>query len=250
MLTPLTLTLSTTVFLLLHHLLSLLPSPSLPPTSKASLTRLQLPSYALSTIHALIVAPRGFFHLIRLFRAPIPLKLAAPIHGVHNQLYLDEITAVTLTNLILAGYLLADLIHVVRKYPMLGGWDTLLHHLIFGLCAVIAGRYKLYPFTFGWLILGEASTPILNLRWYLIRTNRTSGRLFKTVQILFAVVFFFARVVLYSLGLAYHIACLPQVPEHIPDWAVSITMCTVLAGAVLNLVWMKKIFKLATSKRD
>jgi hypothetical protein len=101
-----------------------------------------------------------------------------------------------------ATYMCYDLAHVLAVYPRLGGMATVFHHSSFALAALVAGVSRAFSFAFGWrvaarraaacaraacseascpqpgltrdtlrsacvrrLILCEASTPFLNLRW-------------------------------------------------------------------------------------
>lgn len=98
---------------------------------------------------------------------------------------------------------------------------------------------------FGWLILGEASTPLLNLRWFLIRTGYGSTKFFKLVQFLFALVFTATRFILFTAGLLYQLPMLRQMPESVPVWATSVSMGVVVAGYFLNLTWLRKIARFA-----
>ena len=74
------------------------------------------------------------------------------------------------------AYIVYDLVHVLTNWPQLGGWDTVVHHILFLWCAVINANMGILPFPFGWLILCELSTPFLNLRWLLIKTDQGNGQ--------------------------------------------------------------------------
>lgn len=218
--------------------------------------REQMPSYILSTLHALYVTPRGLNHLTTLFRAPIPLKLHNPtIYDSPDAYTLQrtdarffvQIEGVTLTNLVLAGYLLSDLIQILRHYPNLGSIDAVLHHITFFYCAAILGHFQLFPFMFGWLIVGESSTPFLNVRWFLIKAGYGHTTFLKVTELIFAFLFFSSRFALYSAGLFYQIAMLPNVPSYIPNWAVYSAMAFVIIGFFLNVAWLTKILRIAAN---
>ena len=209
----------------------------------------QGPAYLVSTIHALYLTPRGLQHLRGLLLAPITYKLLRPRTWeqvpILEERFFDETTQVVWSNLVLAGYLAADIIHVVRKFPKLGGFDTLFHHFVFFSCALVAGYYELYPFMFGWLIAGEMSTPFLNTRWLLIKAGYGSTKVFDIVQMLFAFTFASTRFFLYGTGLFYQLVMIGDVPSIIPRWAVFYTTFIVITGFLLNLVWLWKIAKMA-----
>lgn len=228
----------------------------IPETKARKLLKEQAPAYIISTIHALFVTYRGLNHLVTLFRAPIAMKLHNPnlapreldspyIPSPHERRFIAEIHGVTQTNLVLAGYLLCDLYHIVKNFPSLGSYDTILHHVAFFYCALIAGHFQLFPFMFGWLIVGEASTPLLNLRWFLIKSGYGHTSFLKLVQLLFAAVFFVTRFAIYSAGLFYQLEMVPRVPPYIPTWAVYSALTFVVIGFFLNIVWLYKIALIA-----
>lgn len=262
MLTPATLALTclawellfqTLHFLLKHLMETRFAKHYIPKQETRTLLKDQAPSYLLSTIHAVYVTRRGVSHLTTLFRAPIPLKLHNPliapdqpyIAKPHETRFIAEVQAVTQTNLILAGYLLCDLYHIILAYPTLGAIDTVLHHVIFLYCAGIAGHFHLFPFMFGWLIIGEASTPFLNMRWFLIKSGYGDGMLLTIVQGLFALTFFATRFALYSTGLFYQLELMPRVPTYLPKWAIYSSITFVVMGFLLNFVWLNKIVRIA-----
>lgn len=220
-------------------------------------TRQQLaalsPAYVVSTLHALFVTPRGLQHLYRLFYAPISIKLLAyhPISSLspHELKFIPEVNRVMVSNLALTSYLLADIVHVIAQYPRLGKWDTIAHHISFFYCGVISGYFGLYPFMFGWLIIGESSTPFLNLRWFLIKAGLGHTWLFSITQTLFALAFIITRFFVYTVGLSYQISLLFDVPRQVPRWAVYSTTSFVAAGFVLNMIWLLKIGRMAFQPR-
>lgn len=238
---------------LLHYVLSREQVRQLLPDAKARDTlREQGPAYLVSTIHALYVTKRGVQHLLGLLHAPVARKL---LHPYENEPFapweapfVAESERVLWTNLVLAGYLATDLFHVVKQYPRLGKMDTICHHVAFLTCAVVAGVYYLNPFMFGWLILGEASTPFLNARWLLIKTGRGSSWLFGAVETMFGVLFIVTRLFVYAIGLMHQLCIIRYVPSAVPPWAVMFCSGCVVAGFVLNMTWLNKIYKLATGQ--
>lgn len=207
-------------------------------------------SYLTSTIHATIVAIRGTRHLYRLWSAPMYIKLQAPLKHLATEdtlHYIQEARSVIFTNIILGGYLVSDLIHVISNYPKLGKIDTICHHLVFLICSWMAGMYRLFPFMFGWLIVGEASTPFLNLRWLLIQSGNGSGPAIGTVSAAFAFVFFVTRFWIYGSGLVHQILRYGQngTIEDVPRWVSDVIMVLVIGGFLLNLLWLEKIRQMA-----
>lgn len=206
------------------------------------------PAYAVSTVHALFAAARGVRHLVRLWGAPNVVKLCVPPPSALTERmapFLPETSGVVLTNVSLAGYLLSDLIHVLWHYPNLGKVDTVAHHVAFFSCALVAGRYALYPFAFGWLIVGEASTPLLNLRWFLIRQGHGASRTLTHVSSGFAVVFFLTRFCVYGAGLAHLFFTYSEMPVEIRGFLSGSVLCFLVFGFCLNLAWLRRIFAIA-----
>ncbi len=204
-------------------------------------------AYLKSTLHALIVSTRGWRHLYVLRLAPAVAKLQLlrnaddPIYLAQPTLLPESVGALR-TNIVLAAYLLSDLIHVLAEYPHLGEFDTIAHHVAFFACALVAGGNRMVPFMFGWLIIGECSTPVLNMRWFFIKTGNGAHRAFKYIEIAFVCLFVLARVFVYGAGLAYQMYLLRiGTPVLVPMWAMTTVMALVVIGFLLNMVWLVKI---------
>ena len=148
------------------------------------------PSYIVSTIHALIVTTRGCIHLIQLWDAPPYDKFVIPPSfalqdDTSTMNYRGAHLLVARTNIIFVSYLLYDVCHVIYQYPKLGKVDTILHHVLFIICSFINGTYGIMAFAFGWLIVGEASTIFLNIRWFLIQLSTSSWAFLISIPILY-----------------------------------------------------------------
>lgn len=202
--------------------------------------RTHAPSYIISTLHALFSSLRGFRHLSVLRHAPPILRLAPPLISPFS----TEIDALLLTNLSLSGYLASDMLHVITHYPHLGKLDTLLHHLAFLASSLIAGRARVFPYAFSWLIVGEASTPLLNLRWLLIKQGYGDGRAISVVSTIFAAVFFATRFVIYGSGLIDLLRTYAVLGDK-RGWGTGLVVAFVVVGFGLNLVWIRQILRLA-----
>jgi hypothetical protein len=98
---------------------------------------------------------------------------------------------------------------------------------------------------FGWLIVGEASTPLLNARWFLIRQGLGDSAAMKHVSFAFAIVFFLTRFCIYGSGLAHQLSIYRFVPSYINRYLTSVVMLFVVVGFGLNLNWMTKIGRVA-----
>eukprot|EP00465_Bigelowiella_longifila_P012108 CAMPEP_0185260150 /NCGR_PEP_ID=MMETSP1359-20130426/8789_1 /TAXON_ID=552665 /ORGANISM="Bigelowiella longifila, Strain CCMP242" /LENGTH=182 /DNA_ID=CAMNT_0027846301 /DNA_START=1 /DNA_END=549 /DNA_ORIENTATION=+ len=163
----------------------------------------------------------------------------------------DEVgRGVEFTSRIFLAWLLYDIFHVFALYPKLGTWDTIAHHLAFIACSVLACSFRMLPFAFCWLIAGEASTPFLNLRWFLINTGNGDTLAMKITNITFALSFFAARVVLYGIGLfdlLTHRGIILSSPQ-IPSLVSKSLLVLIVAGYLLNLMWMRNIANMAMGK--
>lgn len=213
--------------------------------------RTHLPSYLLSTVHAVVQVRRGVRHLLVLFRAPIFLKLHNPlVFGAYGDFppgasylarYVREGSSVHQSNSMLVAYLLVDAVAMAAHWPHLGGPDMLLHHAAFLYCALVGGLLHLNVFMFTWLILAEVSTPFLNIRWLMLQLGMAGSPAFTVVQVLFALAFFASRVCLYAVGMLYQAEIIPQCPPYIPRWTAYSTFAVVIVGFLLNLAWFYKI---------
>ena len=221
------------------------------------------PSYAVSLLHSLYAAIRGTMHLIHLWDASARDKLIIPggitaAMGMGTGMGIADPPPSSIrwahllvaeTNTFFLSYLLYDLCHVLHRYPRLGGVDTVLHHALFAVCALVNGTYGLMAFAFGWLSLGEGSTIFLNLRWFAIKSGRGDRPILETINVLFAITFFYVRIGVYTAGVV-HLLFLPQcrdVLSSMPEWTgvpaplLGLTCGCILLGWVLNLMWGFKI---------
>jgi len=206
-----------------------------------------------SLLHSLCATIRGTMHLIHLWDASARDKLIIPermvMVGMDPSSYRWAHLLVAETNTLFLSYLLYDLCHVLHRYPRLGGMDTVIHHALFATCALVNGTYGLMAFAFGWLALGEGSTVFLNLRWFAIKSGRGDRPILETINVLFAITFFYVRIGVYTAGVV-HLLFLPQcrgVLSSMPEWTgvpaplLGLTCGCILLGWVLNLMWGFKI---------
>ena len=210
------------------------------------------PSYIVSFVHSLYVMARGFMHLYSLWDASNIDKLYNAQDGGYRAAHLE----VARTNILFLGYLLYDMIHILAQFPKLGGFDTIMHHLLFAFCSVINGTYGIMPFQFGWLITGEVSTIFLNWRWFLLKSGRDKGSLIENINIMFAASFFFSRIVLYTAGIVHlYIFSMSELKSlsslevsGVPLAALGATCGCMILGWVLNIFWGIKILSKVARK--
>ncbi|KAL3816241.1 hypothetical protein ACHAXA_002187 [Cyclostephanos tholiformis] len=229
------------------------------------------PSYAVSLVHSMYATCRGIMHLYHLWDASSCDKFVIPpgggggeydvqpSHQYHRWAHL----LVARTNILFLSYLLYDLCHVLHRYPKLGGIDTVMHHVLFAMCACINGTYGLMAFAFGWLACGEGSTILLNLRWFVIKSGRGSRPILNTINILFAIAFFYVRVGIYTAGVV-HLFLLARDDDDddvgrsvlwsfqdrtgVPMPLLGLTCGCILLGWGLNLLWGFKIMAMIGGK--
>ncbi|GAB5370867.1 hypothetical protein AAMO2058_001530200 [Amorphochlora amoebiformis] len=203
-------------------------------------------SYFAAFNHSIIVTFRGLSHLFHYWNQPVSgrMLLTSPRDIIGE--------SVVFSASIFFGWLLYDIVHIFEKFPHLGKLDTVLHHLAFIVCTATATTYRILPFPFAWLICGEASSPFLNIRWFLINFGCGDTMAMKLTNIAFALTFFVARIILYGIGLIdlyTHYRILLKDPPGIPLVAVQSLLALILAGYVLNLFWMRQITAMALRKR-
>ncbi|CAN8075787.1 unnamed protein product [Agarophyton chilense] len=175
---------------------------------------------------------------------PLDSEIIPPSHAP----FVLESARVTWTNLVLAGYLLTDLLHIIAQYPQLGKMDIVMHHVAFLACAISAGYYSLHPFAFSWLIIGEASTPFLNARWFLIRAGKGSTRYFRAIEAMFGLVFIITRLFIYSIGSCYHLFTIKYIPSRVPQMTVMFSASCIVVGFILNMTWLRKMYMMLTGR--
>lgn len=149
--------------------------------------------------------------------------------------------------LLTVGYFLHDLQIEVTAGSGKGGKpdpSMIFHHVFITVTWALALHFDMFTWFMCTLLLNEASTPFLNLRWYLAQRKRNSGQLYVINGISLVVMFFVCRVVLIPL-LAYvaylHNFC------YVPDMAgvrlamVGMFVFNWIAHYSLNVFWFYKL---------
>ena len=162
------------------------------------------------------------------------------------------------------GYLVQDTTHMVIQYPNLGKMDMMIHHVVFCVAAVLAGSTQTMTLPFSWLLLGEASTPILTVRWCIQSASMTmksekvitvakalgykgaavssvhnAGKALEFLNgVCLIITFFLVRIVVYSIGYPHMIwAWRTGILSPVPDAVCSAVSGLVGIGALLNMHW-------------
>ena len=161
----------------------------------------------------------------------------------------NETNFITMTMNSFLAWILYDLTHLLTLFPRLGGIDTIIHHCGFALVTALAIYHQIFPFAAAWLLLGEVSSIPLNIRWYLINTQRGDSKALNITNICFAIFFFIARVVIYWVGLIHMLlvsrTILLDKPINANQSVVNIICTLVAGGGLLNAFWFNKILKMA-----
>ena len=120
-------------------------------------------SYVISAVHAVVISGLGLKILSLLWDVP-----------AHDKFYVNDtmtdfstIDLIERANWLFFGYMMDDLVHVLVQYPKLGKMDMVAHHLVFIICAILAGGTQIFVFPFAWLLIGELSTPLLTAKWFM-----------------------------------------------------------------------------------
>ena len=142
-----------------------------------------------------IVYPRAIAPELRVIGDPLRVHRVSDYSGVDKadrEARIQEIIQIAHGhgyNAIFAGYLANDFF----MSPM--AIDIRVHHVLFCLASLVNGASAQMPFTFLWLIVGEASTVPLGL------SKISPEKWRSTLKMIFLVVFVGVRCVLYPVGL-------------------------------------------------
>ncbi|KAF2290337.1 hypothetical protein GH714_011152 [Hevea brasiliensis] len=123
-----------------------------------------------STFHALIVASASFYLL---------LLSGLFYEDSQDELIINRKSIVSNSVLgISVGYFLADLSMILWNFPALGGLEYVLHHglsMYSIFLSLISGQGQMYILM---VLFSEATTPFVNLRWYLDVAGRKSSKMY------------------------------------------------------------------------
>lgn len=228
------------------------------------------PSYVMSTVHALAMATTGLW----VGNATLGLPNAADRYYLHAKSAFRGKALITteISNWLFCGYMTGDLAHVLAAYPRLGKVDMVVHHACFIAASLLAGGSQTMMLPFSWLLIGEYSTPILCLRWFIqqmtyelksarvVRWAEALGyrgdtvssvtnagkRLEFNTSVVFMAVFFVVRIVCYTGGLVNalseaKIGTLDAVPRPVKLTLLALVTC----GAALNYYWFSIMIRKA-----
>ncbi|XP_010555665.1 PREDICTED: transmembrane protein 56 [Tarenaya hassleriana] len=125
---------------------------------------------------------------------------------------------------------------------ILGGVEYVFHHCIsmFAIIlAVTSGQSQFYIFM---VLLSEATTPFVNLRWYLDTSGQKSSKLYTCNGIALFLGWLVARVLLFIYFFVHMFLHFDQVKQVFPLGFYSLLTIPPALG-VMNLLWFWKITK-------
>ncbi|KAJ3692222.1 hypothetical protein LUZ60_012572 [Juncus effusus] len=195
--------------------------------------RIEWNNRGFSTFHALLVAAVSFYLV---FLSDIFQKNAENQIIIDRKSWLsDGIFGVSI------GYFLSDLAMIFYFFPKLGGMEYVVHHALSMysiILALLSGKAHVYILM---VLFTEATTPIVNLRWYLDLAGKKSSNLYVYNGLALFVGWLVARILLFVYFYNHMYLHFDQVKSIFPLGFYSIlTVPSTLA--LMNIFWFWKIF--------
>ncbi|XP_027063255.1 uncharacterized protein [Coffea arabica] len=138
------------------------------------------------------------------------------------------------------GYFLSDLGMIIWLYPSLGGLEYVAHHLLSMLSviyAMVTGEGQIYTYM---VLISEATTPSINLRWYLDAAGMKTSRAYLINGVVMFLAWVVARMLLF-LYLFYHIWVHYDKVMQMQTFGHCLVLGVPSVLIVLNSVWFWKI---------
>ncbi|KAG8387136.1 hypothetical protein BUALT_Bualt03G0221900 [Buddleja alternifolia] len=189
---------------------------------------------AMSTFHAVYITTVSLYFAFwsdlysdNIFRGPITLRSS---------------TLSTIALGVSVGYFLSDLGMIIWSYPSLGGMEYVIHHLLSLMGVVypmLTGEGQLYTFM---LLLSEATTPSINLRWYLDVAGMKKSRAYIVNGVVIFLAWLVARI-LWFIYLFFHAYQHRDQVMEMHNIGVALILGIPAVLSVMNLMWFWKIFK-------
>lgn len=138
------------------------------------------------------------------------------------------------------GYFITDIAMIFWFYPSLGGKEYVIHHLLAVVSIVysmLSGEGQLYAYL---VLISEATTPGVNLRWYL----DTAGMKRSSAYFINGIVIFFAWLVARILLFFYlfcHIYLHYDQVEQMHKFGFLLILIVPSVLTIMNLMWFGKI---------
>ncbi|KAJ8543446.1 hypothetical protein K7X08_005969 [Anisodus acutangulus] len=141
-----------------------------------------------------------------------------------------------------AGYFITDLAMILWFYPSLGGLEYLVHHLLSMVAvtyAMLTGEGQLYVYM---VLVSEATTPGINLRWYLDVAGLKKSKAYLINGFMMVFAWLVARILLFIYLFCHVYIHFDQVRQ-MHTFGIFLVTVVPLVLALLNLVWFWKILK-------
>ncbi|GER44526.1 hypothetical protein STAS_21430 [Striga asiatica] len=140
------------------------------------------------------------------------------------------------------GYFLSDLSTIIWFYPSLGGMEYVIHHFISLVAvsyAMLTSEAQFYTFI---VLISEATTPWINLRWYLDAAGMKGSRVYLVNGMLVFLAWLVVRILLFIYLFCHMYRYYDQVKQmHTTGQILVLLVPSVLS--VMNWIWFCKIFK-------
>ncbi|KAL8031170.1 hypothetical protein ABFX02_13G007700 [Erythranthe guttata] len=199
---------------------------------------------AISTFHAVYITSMSIYFILwsdlysdNLDRGPITLRssiLSTSTLGVS------------------VGYFLSDIGMIIWCYPSLGGIEYIFHHvlsLVGVTYTMLTGEAQIYTYM---VLVSEATTPSINLRWYLDAAGMKRSRAYIINGVVMFVAWLVARILLF-VYLFYHAYIYYDQVKKMHGFGIFLTLVVPALLSVMNSIWFWKIvkgLKKTITKRD
>ncbi|KAL6554436.1 hypothetical protein OROMI_020109 [Orobanche minor] len=189
---------------------------------------------AMSTFHAVYITPVSLYFV---FRSDVFI-------GNLNcgPITLQSSTFSTCALGASVGYFISDLGMIIWRYPSLGGMEYVIHHL-FSLVAVsyamLTGEVQFYTYV---VLISEATTPWINIRWYLDAAGMKRSGAYIVNGIVIFLSWLVARILLFIYMFCHVYLYYDQVKQ-VHTMGVVLVFFVPFVLSVMNLMWFFKIFK-------
>ncbi|KAM0842639.1 hypothetical protein ACQ4PT_058237 [Festuca glaucescens] len=187
-----------------------------------------------STFHALVAAAVSFY---------VVMISGLFSEDVNNSIIIDRKSWLSDSMFgVSIGYFLTDLAMILWYFPSLGGKEFLLHHglSMYAIClALFSGKAHMYILM---VLFTEATTPFVNLRWYLDVAGQKTHRLYLCNGLALFVGWLVARIILFVYFFGHMYFHFDQVKSIFALGFYSI-MTVPPTIAVMNVFWFWKISK-------
>ncbi|GAB4847799.1 hypothetical protein Ancab_026862 [Ancistrocladus abbreviatus] len=201
----------------------------------SGLSRLQQVEWnnrAISTLHAIFITIMSLY-----------LTFCSDLYADDEQRGLIIFRSSPLSIFVLGvsvGYFLSDISMIFWFYPSLGGMEYVLHHFLSMTAlaySMFTGLGQLYPFM---ALISEATTPGINLRWYLDAVGLKRSKAYMVNGVVIFLTWLVARIILFAYTF-YHIYLHYNQIKQLPRFGLFLILIAPFVLAILNLMWFGKI---------